>query len=153
MPSEMRFNSPVDIEAAADANTPVLVRVDAYSGGLMTVAGFGPVVLNVDGIQSPERVPLLAEHENRIDAVLGSGTGGSGAERRDEKKGARVRELSAGKNTAAGGAAAPARGGREARTAVAALRKELAAETARITAVRKICAGRHAAIEATAIGD
>jgi phage major head subunit gpT-like protein len=72
---EMRFVSPVDlaIEAAATDDKPTLVRVDAYSGGLMTVAGFGPVVLDVEGIQSPERVPLLADHENRIEAVLGSG--------------------------------------------------------------------------------
>jgi hypothetical protein len=72
---EMRFVSPVDltIEAAASEDKPALVRVDAYSGGVMTVAGFGPVVLDVEGIQSPERVPLLADHENRIEAVLGSG--------------------------------------------------------------------------------
>jgi len=75
MPREMRFVSPVDvsIEATAGEDKPTLVRVDAYSGGLMTVAGFGPVVLDVEGIQSPERVPLLADHENRIEAVLGSG--------------------------------------------------------------------------------
>lgn len=72
---EMRFVSPVDltIEAATSDDKPTLVRVDAYSGGLMTVAGFGPVVLDVEGIESPERIPLLADHENRIEAVLGSG--------------------------------------------------------------------------------
>lgn len=72
---EMRFVSPVDlaIEATAPDDKPTLVRIDAYSGGLMTVAGFGPVVLDVEGIQYPERVPLLADHENRIEAVLGSG--------------------------------------------------------------------------------
>jgi hypothetical protein len=72
---EMRFVSPVDltIEAAASEDKPALVRVDAYSGGLMTVAGFGPVVLDVEGIESPDRIPLLADHENRIEAVLGSG--------------------------------------------------------------------------------
>ncbi len=74
-PRELRFVSPVDltIEAKVGEDKPALVRVDAYSGGVMTVAGFGPVVLDVEGIQSPERVPLLADHENRIEAVLGSG--------------------------------------------------------------------------------
>jgi hypothetical protein len=76
-PSELRLVGPVEltIEAAAGDGTekPVLVHVAAYGGGLMTVAGFGPVVLDVEGIESPERVPLLADHENRIDAVLGSG--------------------------------------------------------------------------------
>jgi len=73
---EMRFLSPVDlsIEAADSAEQPAMVRIEAYSGGMMTVAGFGPVVLDVEGIDSPERIPLLADHENRIDAVLGSGT-------------------------------------------------------------------------------
>ena len=75
-PNEMRFVGAVDLalEAAAGDDKPAVVRVDAYSGGLMTVTGFGPVVLDVDGIESPDRVPLLADHENRINAVLGSGT-------------------------------------------------------------------------------
>lgn len=76
-PSEMRLVGPVEltIEAAAADGTekPALVNVAAYGGGLMTVTGFGSVVLDVEGIESPERVPLLADHENRIDAVLGSG--------------------------------------------------------------------------------
>lgn len=76
-PSEMQLVGPVEltIEAAAADGTekPALVNVAAYGGGLMTVAGFGPVVLDVEGIESLERVPLLADHENRIEAVLGSG--------------------------------------------------------------------------------
>lgn len=76
-PRELQLVSPVEltIEAAASdgAEKPALVHVAAYGGGVMTVAGFGPVVLDVEGIESPERVPLLADHENRIDAVLGSG--------------------------------------------------------------------------------
>ena len=73
---ELRLVSPVEmtIQSADDSETPAAVHVAAYSGGLMTVAGFGPVVLDVEGIEAPERVPLLADHENRIDAVLGSGT-------------------------------------------------------------------------------
>ena len=75
---ELRLVSPVEltVEAAGDGGEerPALVHVAAYSGGLMTVAGFGPVVIDIEGIESPENVPLLADHENRIDAVLGSGT-------------------------------------------------------------------------------
>ncbi len=76
--SELRLVSPVEltVEAAGDdgQERPALVHVAAYSGGLMTVAGFGPVVIDIEGIESPDNVPLLADHENRIDAVLGSGT-------------------------------------------------------------------------------
>ncbi len=76
-PSELRLVSPVEVTLeAGDAGDakPALVHVAAYSGGLMTVAGFGPLVIDIEGIESPERVPLLADHENRINAVLGSGT-------------------------------------------------------------------------------
>lgn len=75
---ELRLVSPIEltIEAAAEGGEerPALVHVAAYGGGLMNVAGFGPVVIDIEGIETPERVPLLADHENRIDAVLGSGT-------------------------------------------------------------------------------
>lgn len=65
----------VTLEAGDGASTkPALVHVEAYSGGLMNVAGFGPLVIDIEGIESPDRVPLLADHENRLDAVLGSGT-------------------------------------------------------------------------------
>jgi hypothetical protein len=79
MPSELnelRLVGPATVEATADGaeETPALIHVAAYNGGLMRVAEFGRVVLDVEGIESPERVPLLADHENSIDAVLGSGT-------------------------------------------------------------------------------
>lgn len=75
--NEMRLISPVEVnlEAGDDGDAkPAIVHVAAYSGGLMNVAGFGPVVIDVEGIESPDRVPLLADHENRLSAVLGSGT-------------------------------------------------------------------------------
>jgi hypothetical protein len=74
---ELRLVSPVEVtlEAGDKADAkPALVHVAAYSGGLMNVAGFGPLVIDVEGIDAPERVPLLADHENRLGAVLGSGT-------------------------------------------------------------------------------
>jgi hypothetical protein len=79
MPSsdrELRLISPVELtlEAGQPDSQPARIHVAAYGGGLMNVAGFGPVVIDVEGIEAPERVPLLADHENRLDAVLGSGT-------------------------------------------------------------------------------
>jgi len=73
-PTELDLRAEITLEAADGEDKPALVHVAAYSGGMMTVSGFGPVVLDVEGIESPERVPLLADHENRINAVLGSGT-------------------------------------------------------------------------------
>jgi len=75
--NELRLVSPVEVtlEAGDGGNAkPALVHVAAYGGGLMNVAGFGPLVIDIEGIESPERVPLLADHENRLSAVLGSGT-------------------------------------------------------------------------------
>lgn len=75
-PKELRLISPVEVTIeAGDAGEakPALVHVAAYNGGLMNVAGFGPLVIDIEGIESPEKVPLLADHENRINAVLGSG--------------------------------------------------------------------------------
>lgn len=74
-PQELQLISPVELtlEAGDGAEQPALVHISAYGGGLMTVAGFGAVVLDVEGIESPERVPLLADHENKIEAILGSG--------------------------------------------------------------------------------
>lgn len=79
MPSDMRelrLIGPATVEAQADGGEeqPALIHVAAYNGGVMRVAQHGRVVLDVEGIESPERVPLLADHENSIDAVLGSGT-------------------------------------------------------------------------------
>ncbi len=75
---ELRLVSPVEMTLAAgdgpDGAQPARVHVAAYSGGLMNVSGFGPLVIDVEGIESAERVPLLADHENRLGAVLGSGT-------------------------------------------------------------------------------
>lgn len=72
---ELRLVSPVELtlEAGEKGDKPATIHVAAYNGGLMTVAGFGPVVIDLEGIESPDRVPLLADHENRIHAVLGSG--------------------------------------------------------------------------------
>ncbi len=72
---ELRLVGPATVEAAADGpeDKPAIIHVAAYNGGLMRVAEYGRVVLDVEGIESPERVPLLADHENSIDAVLGSG--------------------------------------------------------------------------------
>jgi len=74
---EMRLVSPVELtlEATAEGEQPkpATVHVAAYNGGMMNVSGFGSVVIDVEGIESSDKVPLLADHENRIDAVLGSG--------------------------------------------------------------------------------
>ena len=62
----------VSIKAAATGQTPS-VRILAYNGGIMRVEGFGAVVLNLAGMEIPENLPLVVDHELAIAATLGSG--------------------------------------------------------------------------------
>lgn len=65
----------VQIEAgAADAAGPATVRIEAYSGGVMSVNGIGPMVADVNGIEADGRVVLLSGHDNTLSATLGSAT-------------------------------------------------------------------------------
>ena len=58
------------IEAAGDAR-PKIVGT-AYSGGKMSLPGWkNPVVVDLSGMELPESVPLLANHENRTSARVG----------------------------------------------------------------------------------
>ena len=58
------------IEAAGGAR-PKIVGT-AYSGGKMSLPGWkNPVVVDLSGMELPETVPLLANHENRTSARIG----------------------------------------------------------------------------------
>ena len=58
------------IEAAEGAR-PKIVGT-AYSGGKMSLPGWkNPVVVDLSGMELPESVPLLANHENRTSARIG----------------------------------------------------------------------------------
>ena len=54
----------LEITAAADGGRPKVSGI-AYSGGKMRLFGWSrPVVIDLSGMTVPERVPLLANHEN-----------------------------------------------------------------------------------------
>ena len=58
------------IEAAGDGK-PKVAGI-AYSGGKMTLPGWKhPVVVDLAGMEIPETVPLLTNHENKTDARVG----------------------------------------------------------------------------------
>src|SRR5574344_1050431 len=58
------------IEAAGNAQ-PKVVGL-AYSGGKMNLPGWKyPVVVDLSGMEIPESVPLLTNHENKTDARVG----------------------------------------------------------------------------------
>ena len=58
------------IEAAGGARSKIVGT--AYSGGKMSLPGWkNPVVVDLSGMELPESVPLLANHENRTSARIG----------------------------------------------------------------------------------
>ena len=63
----------VGIAASTEGRLP-RVNVLAYSGGLMNVGGFGPIVVDLRGMELPPDLPLLADHANNLDSVVGSGS-------------------------------------------------------------------------------
>ncbi|MBX3415466.1 MAG: hypothetical protein KF708_22475 [Pirellulales bacterium] len=64
----------VELLAADSADRPATVRVLAYSGGMMRPSGIrGDVVVDLAGLEIPERHPLLLDHAHSVNAIAGSG--------------------------------------------------------------------------------
>ncbi|MCA9110816.1 MAG: Mu-like prophage major head subunit gpT family protein [Planctomycetaceae bacterium] len=59
---------------AAEADKPAPVEILAYNGGLMIVPGYGPVVIDLSGLQLSASVVLLSDHDASRRGVVGSGT-------------------------------------------------------------------------------
>lgn len=65
------------IRLQASASTATQARrlaISAYSGGMMQVDRFGPVVVDLAGLEVPPDFPILTDHTNAINAVVGAGT-------------------------------------------------------------------------------
>ena len=74
-PFTLNASALVQIEAAkGDPDAPVPVSIDAYNGGVMSVTGIGPLVLDVTGVEATGPVVLLDGHTNTLAATLGSAT-------------------------------------------------------------------------------
>ncbi|MEN1706319.1 MAG: hypothetical protein AAGJ54_12505 [Planctomycetota bacterium] len=63
----------VDVRAG-EASAPPRLRIVAYSGGPMTVGGWGPIVIDVSGVEASERIAILADHDQRLSGVVGHGS-------------------------------------------------------------------------------
>ncbi|MEX0774676.1 MAG: hypothetical protein WD042_03060 [Phycisphaeraceae bacterium] len=68
----LHLQASATIEAAA-GKTP-RVEISAYDGGVMVVAGFGPVAVDLAGMELPPRLNLLADHESVIGSIVGTAT-------------------------------------------------------------------------------
>jgi len=69
----LQFGGEVSIQAAADGRNQPRVSIMAYGGGMMHVAGFGPIAIDLAGADVGGNVPLLADHENKLDSIAGQG--------------------------------------------------------------------------------
>jgi len=58
--------------SAADGTKPRRFRIEAYNGGLLPVDGFEhPVVVDLQGLETPNNVPILIDHRKEVEATLG----------------------------------------------------------------------------------
>ena len=69
----LRLAAAVELQAAS-GDRPARVSILAYSGGSMTVAGYGPVAIDLAGLEMPATLPLLGDHNSNLDGVAGSGS-------------------------------------------------------------------------------
>ena len=60
----------------AAAGRPPQISILAYSGGIMSVEGFGPLVIDLAGLELPDQVTLLSAHQNDPAGVIGVGQPG-----------------------------------------------------------------------------
>jgi hypothetical protein len=65
------MTSPLQLQAS-EGSKPRRFRVEAYNGGLLPVDGFEhPVVVDLQGLETPNQIPLLIDHRKEVEATLG----------------------------------------------------------------------------------
>lgn len=65
--------SAAEVEIQATGK-PTTVSIVAYTGGLMTVPGWGPVAINLAGVDATaEQISLLADHDASLKGIVGHG--------------------------------------------------------------------------------
>ena len=68
--NRLQFVAPITLKAAK--GKPRRFNILAYSGGLLNVDGFPlPVVVDLAGLDSPDSIPILVDHQNSVDSTLG----------------------------------------------------------------------------------
>lgn len=67
----LTFDAAVQIEASAGDQKQPRVSIVAYSGGAMRPPGWGWVAIDLAGLAFGPQVPLLADHQNSLGAIVG----------------------------------------------------------------------------------
>ncbi len=63
-----------EIRAGSDVTKTPTVEILAYSGALMRVPKFGTAAIDLEGLELPDQIPLLADHDFKLSGVVGFGT-------------------------------------------------------------------------------
>ncbi len=74
--TELRFTATVELDltaALADVTKPIRISILGYGGGLMNVPRFGAAIVDLSGTRLPASLPLLVDHDNTLNGVVGSG--------------------------------------------------------------------------------
>ena len=71
----MLASASVTVESRDGASRPASVSIVAYSGGIMTVPGWGPIAIDLAGLAIPKgQIGILADHDASLRGVVGHGT-------------------------------------------------------------------------------
>jgi hypothetical protein len=62
-----------DVSLQAAAGKPKRVSILAYGGGVMSVSGWGRLIVDLAGLTVPEQLTILGDHDNRLSSIIGSG--------------------------------------------------------------------------------
>ncbi len=66
--------SSAEVAVQASAGKPATVSIMAYTGGLMAVPGWGPVAIDLAGLDAgAEQISLLADHDATLQGIVGHG--------------------------------------------------------------------------------
>jgi hypothetical protein len=63
-----------DIELQAAKGKPRKLEILAYSGNVMSPPGWGPLAIDLAGVEAGDAITILADHRNELGSVVGSGT-------------------------------------------------------------------------------
>ncbi len=69
----LTFSAAVELTAADAPNKQPSVLIEAYSGGIMSPPGWGDVSVDLSRLEITAQLPLLADHQNSLNGVVGHG--------------------------------------------------------------------------------
>lgn len=72
--SLLQLDGSVRIQATGDVQKTPQVEILGYSGGLMSVSGWGAIAIDLGGLEASSQVPILVDHDLSLAGIVGHGT-------------------------------------------------------------------------------